>query len=132
MSDTTDTSGSSVVLIISGALVIAFALHYCLKKDNDSVVLKEAVRLSEKELSQYKPENRPFVTCDGTAVSPIRFAKEGIASKSGTPPRTVIQVFQEAIKKHGDKVAFRIERPVPPLGASNKCPPALPLSQWKS
>jgi len=127
-----DTAGSSIVLLIVFALVFAFTLHYCLKRGDDSVILKKAPRISQKELSQYNPENKPFVTCDGTAISPIRFAQVGLASKTETPPRTMIQVFQEAVEKHGDKVAFRIERPVPQLIWSNKAPPALPLSKWKS
>jgi len=131
MSDS-DKQESSMLWPIVIASVAALTLHYLFKKSSDSGIMKKAPKISSNELSQYKPESKPFVTCDGTAVSSIRFAESGIASKSVTPPRTVIQVFQEAVKRHGDKVAFRVERPVPPLGSNKKWPPALPLSKWKS
>jgi len=121
----------SMLLPIFLASIAVLTLNYLLKKSSDSVIMKKAPRISPNELSQYKPENKPFATCDGTAVSSIRFAETGIASESETPPRTVMQVFQEAVKKHGDKNALRVERPVPPLGPNKKWPPALPLSKWK-
>jgi len=112
-------------------LFLILVAHHSLKKSSDTIVMKRAPEVSLKELSQYKPESKPYVTCDGSALSSIRFAKIGIASEKETPARTMIQVFQQAVNRHGDKVALRIERPVPPLGSNKQWPPALPLSQWK-
>lgn len=84
------------------------------------------------EIYEYKPEEKPFWTCDGKSAQKIRYAQVGIASKDETPPRTMVQVFKDAVERHGDKVALRVERPVPALGADKKCPPALPLSKWMS
>jgi len=112
------------------ATVVVLTLHFFFKKSSASKVMKRAKIIPPNEFSQYKSENKPFSTCDGTAISPIRFAQAGIACE--LPARTMMEIFQEAVKKRGDKVAFRVERPVPPLGANKRWPAALPLSKWKS
>jgi len=120
---------NSMLLPIFVAILVVLVLQFCFKS-SASKVMKRAKRISPNELSEYKPENKPFSTCDGTAISPIRLAKAGLAYEM--PARTMIDIFQEAVQKQGDKVAFRVERPLPPLTSKKKWPPALPLSKWKS
>lgn len=80
------------------------------------------------ELSPYR--QGPFSTIDGTVALPIQYAKSGIASKEGTPARTIIEIFKNVADQHGDRPALRVERPVPPLNG-NEWPPSLPMKQWK-
>jgi len=61
---------------------------------------------------------------------PIRFAKTGVASKEMTPPETIVDTFKRAVARHGDSPALKVERPMPPLDASGKAPPALPENEW--
>jgi len=131
MSDS-DRQDPSMLLPIVLTSVAAFTLYYLFKRSSESAIMKRAPEISPKELSRYTPEHKPFTTCDKTALSSIRYAETGIASKKENPARTIIQVFLEAVKRHGDKLAIRVERPVPPMGADKTWPPALPLPQWKS
>jgi len=119
----------SMLLPIIVAIVVILILKLCFTSSS-SKVMKYALRIPPNELSEYKPQNKPFSTCDGSAISPIRLAKAGLACE--LPARTMIEIFQEAVKRQGNKVAFRVERPVPPLANKKKWPPALPLSKWKS
>jgi len=121
-----------VILAILFAIIVAVLAQCCFMTGNDSIVKHKAVTSKPEELSEYIPSQGPFFTCDAKAASKIRFARKGFASKSGLPSRTIMQVFQKAVSNNGSKVAFRVERPVPPLNKKNRFPPALPLSKWKS
>jgi len=114
---------------------IVLKLQNCFKKKRSTGIKKTAIRMDPDvpdELYEYKSEEKPYWTCDGKTTTKIHFAKVGIASKDETPPRTYMQIFRGAAERHGNKVALRVERPVPILGAGGKCPPALPLSKWMS
>lgn len=63
-------------------------------------------------------------------MMPPRFAKEGMASEASIPATTLCKLLTTAAEKHSAKPALMIERPLPPLGADNKAPPALPVDQW--
>jgi hypothetical protein len=75
---------------------------------------------SRSTYSEYeKDSTSALCVCDGSAVTKIRYAKEGIASESVTPATTLSKLFQLAALRHGDKTAFRIERPCPLRKASS-------------
>eukprot|EP00954_Amorphochlora_amoebiformis_P020720 1341348-Amorphochlora_amoeboformis.AAC.1 len=79
------------------------------------------------------------------AEKKILLAPEGVASsdeKDGSPIRTLLEVFEQAVKRHGSKPALLVERledgkvgeltllEAPPMGEDKKVPPALPIDKW--
>ncbi|GAB5355514.1 hypothetical protein AAMO2058_000212000 [Amorphochlora amoebiformis] len=71
------------------------------------------------------------------AEKKILLAPEGVASsdeKDGSPIRTLLEVFEQAVKRHGSKPALLVERledgKAPPMGEDKKVPPALPIDKW--
>eukprot|EP00929_Paragymnodinium_shiwhaense_P107969 TRINITY_DN74306_c0_g1_i1.p1 TRINITY_DN74306_c0_g1~~TRINITY_DN74306_c0_g1_i1.p1 ORF type:complete len:764 (+),score=220.74 TRINITY_DN74306_c0_g1_i1:69-2360(+) len=74
--------------------------------------------------------NGPHWTTDCTQVVPPRFAKSGLCSEEQAPSRTLMDFLTLAAQKNGANPAFMIERPCPEL-KDGKCPPALPLNEWK-
>ena len=85
---------------------------------------------SSPTLSKYEGKG-PFALTDADACATIRLAGEGTGSAEEVPPMTIPQVFAEAARRKGDKIAMRVERPVPPL-EGKKAPPPLPLAEWKT
>mmetsp|Transcript_31410 Transcript_31410/g.61216 ORF Transcript_31410/g.61216 Transcript_31410/m.61216 type:complete len:754 (-) Transcript_31410:236-2497(-) len=99
----------------------------------NALVHSEAPFLQKKE-DEYVvyPEGAgPFSTVDGTAEVPIRYAKSGLASEEVAPTTTLTQIFKEACAKKPDKIAMRVERPLP-APENGVAPPALPADQWTS
>lgn len=96
-----------------------------------AVVFSEAPYLSAKEDDYvvYPEGAGPFSTVDGTTEVDIRFAKTGVASLEAAPPTTLSAVFKEAAEKKPDKIAMRVERPLP-VPVDGKAPPGLPADQW--
>lgn len=92
--------------------------------------LKTAPQTKPNELSQYKPGKHWVSDPDGEKE--VLYAEAGVASKKGCPAKTLMDVFDLAAKKAGDKVAMRTENlnTFPKKGEA--APPALPLAQWKS
>lgn len=72
----------------------------------------------------------PWFTCKPDGIMPARLAKSGAASEEDCPVRTSIAILTAAAERNGDKPAFKVERPCPPLGADNVPPPALPEAEW--
>lgn len=52
-------------------------------------------------------------TIDGTGTRQIFFSKTGVASKEVLPAKRGHEYFAQAVANHGDKVALRVERPLP-------------------
>lgn len=71
------------------------------------------------------------------SVAEIFFAKKGPASKEALPAMTVLNLLEQAVKKHGNRPALRVERVedakgnliTPPLDAK-KIALGLPTEQW--
>jgi len=82
------------------------------------------------ELSTY-PATGPFWTCDSDGERPVFYAKKGYASEKEAPTMTFGALFDQCVKKKGDKIALRTEN-MNTLKKGAKAPPALPLAQWKS
>lgn len=107
----------------------AILLTYMLRPPAAKKLSKpKPTKTGDPSLSRY---DGGITTCTSAdAKMPIRFARDGLASKEGVPAMTIPQVFQLAVETKGNKVALRVERPVPPL-EGKKVPPPLPLDQWK-
>jgi long-chain-fatty-acid--CoA ligase ACSBG len=82
-------------------------------------------------LSKYPAGDAPFWAHEPTAQKKIQMAETGVASAKGTPPNTIMAVFEQAVKRKGDKVALRTEN-MPDLKKGETPPPPVPLAQWKS
>jgi len=52
------------------------------------------------------PESKPFSTIDPTATLPVRFGPEG---ESARPAETVVTIFRQAVDRHGDQAALKVE-----------------------
>jgi len=78
---------------------------------------------------KYEQGAGPFWTSDCKQAIPPKFAQKGLASEAECPARTLMQVFQEATAKFGDKPAMAVERGLAPPEGRN-APPALPLGDW--
>ena len=89
---------------------------------------KKPVKAGDKTLAKY--DKGPFAVTMADGEATIRLAEEGVGSKS-TEPTTIPEVFRLAAERKGDKIAMRVESPMPPLDGK-KAPPAVPLDQWKS
>jgi len=72
----------------------------------------------------------PWFTCTPDGEMKPRVAQTGVASAGSTPPTTLAKLLAEAAAAKGDRQAFMVERPLPPLGEDGKAPPALPLEEW--
>ena len=92
------------------------------------IVNKKPVKAGDKTLVKY--DKGPFAVTMADGEATIRLAAEGIGSKA-TEPTTIPEVFRLAAERKGDKIAMRVESPVPPLDGK-KAPPPVPLDQWKS
>eukprot|EP00039_Didymoeca_costata_P018185 m.332454 g.332454 ORF g.332454 m.332454 type:complete len:762 (+) comp16948_c0_seq1:162-2447(+) len=90
--------------------------------------VKQAAPRSTK-YAEYKAEDGPFCSSDGTAEAKILFPPDGPASKESLPPSTLPEWFKRAAEQKGEKYAMMVERPCPPLDGK-KAPPALPKDQW--
>lgn len=55
----------------------------------------------------------PWTVCLPDAEVPPRFAPTGIASEKLSPPSTLMQLLTTAAKRHSDRPALCVERPVP-------------------
>jgi len=78
---------------------------------------------------KYSRENGPHFTTDRSVAITPKYSDKGIASEADCPARTLMQVFQQAVEKSGDKVAMSIERNLP--APDGKVPPsALPREEW--
>ena len=53
-----------------------------------------------------KESEKKFYTWDRNSVMPIRYATSGLASEKESPGMTVTQMFKQAAKLHGDKLAM--------------------------
>lgn len=73
----------------------------------------------------------PRFVCSPSGEMPPRVSAAGISSAEKSPPTTLPQLMEDAAKKSGGQSAFMVERPLPPLTADNKAPPALPLEEWQ-
>jgi len=93
------------------------------------IVKKQPVEAGDKTLCKYDQD--PFSVTAAAGEAGIRLADEGIGSAAGVEPTTIPEVFRMAAEKKGDKIAMRVESPVPPLDGK-KAPPPLPLDQWKT
>mmetsp|Transcript_2807 Transcript_2807/g.4055 ORF Transcript_2807/g.4055 Transcript_2807/m.4055 type:complete len:753 (-) Transcript_2807:377-2635(-) len=88
---------------------------------------------TEDEYSDYS-DGKPKYVMFKDDVSHVRFAKKGAGANGadgGAPSVTMIEAFQMAVKKWGDKPAIRVERPVPSAG-SGEVPPSAPAEEWKT
>jgi hypothetical protein len=83
----------------------------------------------DADFSQYDESQGPHCTSDGTSESVIKYAATGWASKEETESVTLVQVFKLACANYGEKVALRVERPVPRV-AGKIIPPTLPREEW--
>eukprot|EP00051_Salpingoeca_urceolata_P004954 m.69126 g.69126 ORF g.69126 m.69126 type:complete len:737 (-) comp13958_c0_seq1:266-2476(-) len=63
---------------------------------------------TDDEICQYKKGEKVWTT-DPSDTVPIRKAKSGVAAKE---PRTVVSQFRNAVSKHPDAVALKVERPL--------------------
>ena len=82
-----------------------------------------------KSVSRYDDSSRTgdgqFWTTDVTAEMKIKHAEEDRFA-----PITLVEAFQKAVEKRGDKIALRVERSkLPPL-ENKKPPPALDGKDW--
>jgi len=85
----------------------------------------------------------PYSYSSKDAFAQIRYSQAGPASndvKEGTPATTIPQLLELAMKNHGDKVVFQVERienketkicEPPSITSDGKVPPPLPLQDWK-
>jgi len=81
---------------------------------------------------QYPKELAPHTRTRPDAIRAIQYAQTGPASKETRPPESFVAMMQRAVARHGDSPALRTERPLPPLDANGKAPPALPENEWKT
>lgn len=102
---------------------------------NSAKVYKEAPTNSHgpETYVQYGETKEPYWSADKTATATVRFAEKGLGSKEGTPPTTIIKIFQAAKAKHGDKPALRFEDPLPEFNKeTKKAPDSKPFDQWET
>mmetsp|Transcript_44319 Transcript_44319/g.96470 ORF Transcript_44319/g.96470 Transcript_44319/m.96470 type:complete len:781 (+) Transcript_44319:49-2391(+) len=95
------------------------------------VPMKQAPQQGPAHYSKYDPENGPFWTCQPDGEAKVLFAETGYASEKKTPSKTLIEVFDMAVKKCPNKVVLRTEN-MPMIAKGATAPPPIPLGQWKS
>ncbi|GBG24983.1 Long-chain-fatty-acid--CoA ligase ACSBG2, partial [Hondaea fermentalgiana] len=79
----------------------------------------------------YNESDGPFWNCEKDAVANIRYSETGVGSAEQCPSKTLIELFDQAVAKRGNKVVIRTEN-LPPLAPGQEPPAALPRNQWKS
>ncbi|GBG24982.1 Long-chain-fatty-acid--CoA ligase ACSBG2, partial [Hondaea fermentalgiana] len=79
----------------------------------------------------YHEEDGPFWTAESSGASRVNFSETGVGSESVIPALTLIDVFERAVKRGGNRIAFRTEN-MPTLRRGEEPPEALPLKDWKS
>jgi len=114
------------------AVGVAAAYAYSQIPKASKKIPKTAPVNKADDYSVYNGDKSSFVTTDKTVELPIRFSKSGIASREGTPPMTMCELFTKACKTRKNDLAMRIERPLKPLAKGEKPPPALPADEWVS
>mmetsp|Transcript_21713 Transcript_21713/g.42659 ORF Transcript_21713/g.42659 Transcript_21713/m.42659 type:complete len:781 (+) Transcript_21713:406-2748(+) len=82
------------------------------------------------DYSKFDEEDGPFWVCEKDAIPDISFAETGLASAGVVPAMTLPQMLALAVKRAGNKVAFRTEN-MPPLLRGQDPPEPLPLKDWK-
>jgi len=92
---------------------------------------KTAPQTKAEHLVKFNPSDGPFWVAEADAERPVYYAPQGPASKESLPTRTLIELFVEATKKKGNKVALRTEN-LNTLAKGKPIPAALPLKSWKS
>lgn len=72
-----------------------------------------------------------FWTADPKGESKIQFAEVGMGSRKELPPTTIPQVFADAVKLKGQKIALRSEQ-MPALAKGEPIPGPIALDRWTS
>ena len=67
----------------------------------------------------------PFWSSNIEAEAQIR-----VDESDPTPSFTLPEAFKRAVERSGEKIALRVERPVPPLNEDGSVPPSLPMEDW--
>ena len=112
-----------------GAVLLTYLLW---PPGSAKVVANKVIESGDRTLPKYTKGPYSITAADGEAV--VRLAEVGAASDKegeGVPVMTIPQIFALAAKVKADKIAMRVESPVPPL-EGRKAPPAQPLDTWKS
>lgn len=94
-------------------------------------ILAKPPAVQDSERPQYPPGGR-FMTTDITDELPIRYSKSGVGSKEEFEATTLPALFESAKRLHGDKIAMRVERPLPDWAPGQEIPPAFPDDKWKT
>ena len=117
--------------VVGGAVGIGVVLltYLLWPPGSAKVIRKKPIESGDASLPKYGKGPYSITAADGEAA--VRYAKSGPASEGALPAMTIPQVFALAAEKKGDKIAMRVESPVPPLDG-RKAPPATPLETWKS
>ena len=103
--------GTTPTTLYSTLLILLLPLVYFHTLRKPEEVETCAPTIPPSNLSDYGSVLKGgWSTVDGTEEIPTRFAKEGIASEEGCPERTVVDLFEKAVKANPDDIALRVER----------------------
>lgn len=90
----------------------------------------DAPRNKPSDYLAYPASYAPFWNADPRATGRVQVAKSGLASAHECPQQTMCDVFAEAVKKKGNKLAMRTEN-MPMIQKGEEAPPVLPDADWK-
>lgn len=97
-----------------------------------SVLKKPAPKNGADTYSKYEGKG-PFYVMNKDSEATIRYAPSGPASKEACPPRTMVDIFAQAAKSSGDKVALMVERDAQgntPADVDGRPAKAFPEEKW--
>ena len=98
-----------------------------------AVETENEVRSSAPDYSKHYAQygKGQFWTADPKGEAKIAFAERGMGSRKELAPRTISQVFADAVKRKGNKVALRSEE-MPALSKGEAIPGPIALNKWTS